>query len=384
VQLIWDQWRLVVLTLELLIFAVIWLYQNLRWKDFTSWTDFAWWNYRKGWVGYRLEREKRRYVKQWFKEDLKARWKLLAFSGRGAVQFILTVFFILLLFRYSFKQLGFLAPNDQNIKDFFGNLLQAHITVSGVALPILLFLVEKLQRDEEAIFPRYEVIIRESWLLPGIVFSLVGAIQISIDYFLLPLDAYALAFDSIVFIATVGFLLLAIYQTLRLSFDRGLLKDKGQKLVREKVAVSTQKSIDTRLADGILYSGLTALGITRYPGGVDRDARQRFHVLDAVRTGIIRDINLFGIEELIQHLKILIPAKKASSIASDAELQSPETDRQDLIPSESKLYIAKTIGALVTEIDTGLMLFERGSVEVFEELNKDYWVTRIFTIENYQ
>jgi hypothetical protein len=293
---------------------------------------------------------------------------------------------ILVLLGYPLQYLLSWAPlrrllvvSEQSIETLLGTLLQSHATVAGVALPLVIFLIERAKDEEETRLPASEVIMRESYIVPVTMFALFCAMKMAVDLAAaISRVPGVLAVNTIMFVVTVAFTARAIILTLSLSFSRARLKDRGLDLVRIKAAASAERSVHSRLSENALVQIAQEMGVGFWLFGVDRDTRDRFYVIEAVRRCRLTDVNRIGLRDFVEALPFKVPPARA--IAGDATVDedaSVRPGRQD----REKVFLVRRIGDSIHERAGALLLVDKASIESFEGVDSPYWLRRIFRLD---
>ena len=347
--------------------------------------------YRRGWVSYLVQRERKRLTGYGLNHRL-AEWRhdlprptLLSFLT------ILNTLVYAYLFQYLLTPLigSFLPTRDaiSQANGIIGGLLQAHVTVAGVALPILIFFMQRAKEEEETRLPASELMTLESWAFPVSVFAFLGAIKMSLDFSLLPGSLSALLVDVGIFTLTVLLTVRVVFRTLKLSFSRAELREKGLLLIREKATMSAEHSVLARLAENILLREARHLRVGFWPFGVGPAEHEQFFVLESHGQVRVTDVNLSGLREFIDELRFKPGVATAGPIppaqaAGGEEIQSSSAAEEIEIGSSTEtIFLGRLIGQMVDELPTALLLVAKQSVESFEGVNGEHWIRRIFRLE---
>jgi hypothetical protein len=344
-----------------------------------------WRRYRSAWINRLVNVELRRRRPRSVSARLWEWSRTLPDPNRGTVVAIVGSVVFAYLFQYLTKLVsegGFNAPERSSVESTLGSLLQAHVTVAGVALPILMFVIERARDEEETRLPASEVVMRESWIVPLTIFAFLTSVKIGWDYAGFGLTAAVVVTDAILFSATVLLTARAVFLTLRLSFGRSMLKEKGLDLIRRKAGMSAERSARLRLAENTLLRVCEELRVGFRLFGTDRDTRERFHVVDAMRNGVVVDVNAEGLREFIEALRFK-PLREAREVGQDQAAVGAEAEEQVQPASKEleKVFLGRRIGQKVSARAGGLLLIEKTSVESFESIDRRYWVKRIFRLE---
>jgi|GEM_PF-5962025 len=339
-------------------------------------------DYRRGWVSYLVAVEKRRHTGTWIRMLLIDWRRSLVYPRAASILMVIVVVALAYPIQWIVTVLSGrpdTAIASPSLREILGTLFQAHVTVAGVALPILLFFIERAEEEEETRLPVSEVMVRESWISPVTAFALLSSVKIALDYVILGASKSVLLVDASMFCLILILTTRVIFQTLKLSFSRATIKEKGLELVRERAADSAERSINLRLAEGILLGAAERMRVGYWVFGVDREIRERYYVLETRRRGRIRDVNLFGLQQFIDALRFRSAVREAGALASaeaasETEASEPEGRRRE----RERVFLVRRIGETVSERTGAVLLVERGSVESFEGMDQAYWLRRIF------
>src|SRR5262249_31194089 len=118
--------------------------------------------------------------------------------------------------------------------------------------------------------------------------------------------------------------------------------------------------------------------------GVDRDARDRFYVIEVRRRCRLVDVNIVGLREFMDFLPFKGMTRSAQAIAGDAvaadDTVSAVVARRE--KDQHKVWLVRRIGDAIHERVSALLLVERAAVESFDSVDPQHWVRRIFKLED--
>jgi hypothetical protein len=300
-----------------------------------------------------------------------------------------TVLFILtfVVLTYLLQHLLILSPfqlishSADSLENILGGLLQAHVTVASVALPLLIFVIERARDEEETRLPTSEVVMRESWVAPTTIFALLASAKMGWDYVALIPTSASVIVNALLFSLTVLLTARAILLTLSLSFSRVTLKEKGLNLIRRKAGASALESILVRLSENFLIGKAREFRVAFWLFGIDREAKNRFYVLNAITRGTLTDVNMVALKDFVDILPFKPLAKDAGAVADEqAEAGGEEDSERPAKETAERVFLVKRIGEQITEKSLPLILVERNSVESFDPLDYSDWIPRIFHV----
>jgi hypothetical protein len=267
------------------------------------------------------------------------------------------------------------------LEEPFYVLWTVQAAVAGIALPVLVFIIELAKDDRTTGERTAEILIRHTWVFPIMGFSLLGLPLFGViaGWFQSGF-AYEAAFT--IHAMTVTLVVLAYWRALSVLFDRQSLRKKSIDLLVERVNSSLDQRVERRIGSRILVDTASALGLDyRMFGPNPRDSR--WIVLEASAIGILDDVNLWYLEAFVG----LLPWKQTPDHAGlttqhDAPTRSP---RSANVPTEPALLLLKTIGGWVSSNDRGLIALEASRFDPIDRINKRLLETRlqsVFSIED--
>jgi hypothetical protein len=148
----------------------------------------------------------------------------------------------------------------------YSTLWQVQAGIAAVALPLLIFVIERSRDTPEAASTSAEVLILNSYALPIIAFALAVTFNIGVN---LANGETATTFtiDLALFGATCLLTLVAYYRVVRLLFTPHELKARSRQLQRERAIESSLDSLRSRASLRLLGVAMREVGLRFDPGG---------------------------------------------------------------------------------------------------------------------
>jgi hypothetical protein len=228
-----------------------------------------------------------------------------------------------------------------------------HASVSSIALPLLLFVIERARADREAVARSHEVLIRDTFIFPIIAFSLVGVLRIGTDIALFPVQSVFLLDLGLVVVATILLAIMAYYTTLRLLFNPVRMKSRARSLLRERLDASTSASAALRIMNNGLARSLQRLGVGISIFSHDPREDVRYVVLRSHSIGEFADLHLGMLQELVEDL----PWKDAVRASPLTPTSSPRPKEPP--PQGEPIWLMKTIGDRISDTNRVVLRLER-------------------------
>src|SRR5437667_2604904 len=235
-----------------------------------------------------------------------------------------------------------------------------HASVSSVALPLLLFVIERARDDKEAVARSHEVLIRDTFIFPIIAFSLVGVLRIGADIALFPVQVVFLLDLGLVVVATILLAIIAYYTTLRLPFNPVRMKSRSRSLLRERFDASTSASARLRIINNALIRSMEGLGLGISTFSYDLREEVRYVVLRSHSTGEFADLHLGMLQELVQDL----PWKDSVRAAPLTPTSRPSPKEPP--PQGEPIWLMKRIGDRISDTDRVVLRLERAYFETID------------------
>ena len=320
---------------------------------------------RSGWIGTVSRREMRRILgltrskgaRGWFLDQI----RLLASPSKTAlaVGSVVTVIAIAGLFLISLKAAA-TTPTEAYLA-----LWQVQTALGGIALPILVFVIELAKDDETLARSTAEVLIRYTWIFPVISFVLLSSLVFGVGgYWFVSRAAYPLLFA--LHVATIVFAVFAYWRVLQLLFNKERLKDESARLLLERFERSIDETVERRLGANLLLQKAEQLGL-KYSPFEPNPKDDRYLVLRSPTAGLVDDVNLWHLEEFVRQLPWTQPAAVPLVSGEAPATSSGATQSSFGGQAPPRVQLLKVYGGRVYEADRGLLAL---TVSDFEPLDR--------------
>jgi hypothetical protein len=239
---------------------------------------------------------------------------------------------------------------------------QVQAGIAALALPVLLFVIERSRDERQAALHSAEVLGRESWSFPiiGLSFVVVGRMGIDMSWF----SENRLVFlsDVALFLLTLVAAIFAYYRVLQLILSPSRMRDRSIALAQEKTRSVLMRSVRVRIGNNLLAQRLNTFGVGFWPFGTSRREESQYLVLDVPRPGFFVDIHLGEFERFVGRLPWLSQPAQAGAEPSQPT-PSPE------IPEES-VWLLRRYGDRLTKEHLGLVRLRRESFTDLTDADK--------------
>lgn len=245
--------------------------------------------------------------------------------------------------------------------------------LAAVVFPLAIFLIELTGERSETGIKKSEVVLRESFLFPTVMFVLFCLLGFSV------LTKVAAGWILIVLTALGSAWVL--FKVIRLLLDDHRVIASGRQVLKDKVRRSIHLAIDERIGNNILMMKLKELGVSPGFFGID-DERDDLCVFRASKGGMVSDVNLERLREFVGEIPVRQVLPKPGEIPAEEEFQDgtgrPEiqfTVRRGVrvAEGESAILAVKKTGE-VEKLDQRMLagiageVIEVGAGETYEEV----------------
>lgn len=230
------------------------------------------------------------------------------------------------------------------------------MAVSAVALPLLILGIDLVGERPGTAATAQEVILRESFLFPILLFGLFLAGRIGFDalWFAVP---SVVVVDLIMVVVLVGLTSMAFARSLRLILFRSELQEAAFDYIRQRMRRVVRLSLVRRIANSILRSELAAINVGLQPFNVPRRNKQDI-LLEVPGRGRLNDLNLDGLLDFFRSL----PTANESLVGSSDSPSPPLAGGS----ATERAWLMKIIGDEVTDKSAALIRLDR---EIFASLD---------------
>jgi hypothetical protein len=274
--------------------------------------------------------------------------KTLSFMGAC---FAGAVLLSLLLSQLSWSVKGTIPHGDRIA--VYTTMWQVQAAIAALALPVLIFVVERARDEQLAALHSAEVLGRESlsFLLIGLSFIVLARMGIDLTWFA---DEQAVFLTDVLLLClTLAAAIWAYFSVLRLLFSPSRLKDRSVALAKEKVREVILHSVKVRIGNNVLFSRLAESNIKFWPlGWSDSDATQ-YLVLDAPEPGFFVDIHVSGFAQFVSRLPWRTGPQARTSVEPARPTQADEGSPDPVV------WLLRRFGDRLTEGNLGLVRLDR-------------------------
>jgi hypothetical protein len=165
-----------------------------------------------------------------------------------------------------------LLPTTGDRISVYTSMWQVQAGIAALALPVLIFVIERARDERQAALHTAEVLGRESWSWPIIAFAFVGVARMGIDLTLFSGEQLVFLSDVGVLLLTVLLTLFAYFRVLRVILRPSLLRDRSILLASEKTRDVLLESVRLRIANNKLFQNAATFGVGYWPFGGSEDA----------------------------------------------------------------------------------------------------------------
>ena len=262
---------------------------------------------------------------------------------------------------------------DSDFATVLTTLWQAHMALAGLALPILVFIIEVARDDASGFAPTSEVLIRRTLAFPIIAFVLLSSGVFAIgSYWLRAKSTYLVGL--VVFACAVAVTLFAYYRVLSLLFRRSLLKQASKELLKERFTASIDRHARIRIGANVFAKAIADLGI--HYSALATERKDRFLTLDAPRSGYVIDVNV----QLLREFLRLLPWKSGLAVRSGVQpprIPTPSSIQRSDVPA---IMVLRLYGERVYEADRGLVVLRRDGFGELPRRELEERLGRVFII----
>jgi len=253
-------------------------------------------------------------------------------------------------------------PRDGDRISVFTAMWQVQAGIAALALPVLLFVIERSRDERQAALHSAEVLGRESWSFPIIGLSFVVLARMGIDMTWFSGNQLVFVTDLFLFLLTLVGALFAYYQVLQLILSPPRLRDRSIELAKQKTRNVLMQSVKVRIGNNRLFQRLADFGVGWWPFGPTVRDEADYLVLDCPHSGYFVDLHLSKFELFVLRLPWLTQAARA---ASEPSQPTPSEE-----PPDRSVWLLHRYADRVTEGDLGFVRLRRASFSDFTDADK--------------
>jgi len=270
----------------------------------------------------------------------------------------------------------FIVKTEDSLQEFYLNMWQVQAAIAAVALPLLIVVIE-FSKDLRHLAARLpEALVRETWVFPIIVFALVGTMRLGIDITWFQKESVFWFDFLIIFIGTIGFTIVAYTRMLLIVFSPVKMQRISMALIRSKMYLQLNTTIEQRIANNMLLKKLRDLGLDLWPFSPSRDEEKKFFILRSQATGILCDIDLGKLEVFVNSL-LWRGAGPPPVLVSEVELEKDKIHGiREQLPKQY-IWWMKQYGKSITDQNNGLVRLDRSKFNIPNPTALEAQLTRL-------
>jgi hypothetical protein len=326
-----------------------------------AYVDRAWtWmtvksGYGPGWLRYDINRRVRAAKRTGRLPSWTIRSALAGPSHRTlramGVVFIALVLLSLVLSRFDWTVPGVAGRSDRLA--VYTTMWQVQAAIAALALPVLIFVIERARDERLAAIHSAEILGRESlsFLLIGLSFVVLARMGVDLTWFA-EIEIVFLT-DLLLLCLTLAAAIWAYFSVLRLLFSPSRLKDRSVALAKEKQRAVILQSAKVRIGNNLLFARLAESNIKWWPLGWSESDAARYLVLDAPRPGYFVDMHLTGFGRFVSRLPWQTAPQAQAGIGPATPAQADESSPEPVV------WMLRRFGDRLTEGNLGLVRLDR-------------------------
>jgi hypothetical protein len=257
---------------------------------------------------------------------------------------------------------GLGLPNG-SLEPFFTTMWQVQAGIAALALPILIFVVERSRDDPRAAFRSPDILLRDSYAYHIMAFSFIVVGHIGIDQAWFGTSATVAIFDLTLLGITLVLAMYAYFKVVQLLMSSSLLQERSVALAKERLADEAWRTGWKLTGADLMRRELDALGVQRWTFEPEDPA---IHVTLSITVDMAQyldDVDLNAMRRLIERL----PRKSDVSASTDApSLEIPSSEEGPATSSGPVMWYLMDFGGLVSPPSTGFLRLRR---DAFDDLH---------------
>lgn len=254
---------------------------------------------RKEWLLYQANLFKKKHAYQGYWTRLREGFFSFATPQPKTV---IEIFAAIVLYHWIFQLFDFdlpLIPVSEDVSySYLGTLWSVQIGITAVLVPVTIFIIGLARDERESATRTSAVLIRESWIVPIVTFSILITVYFSWYYGLGSVNESGLIY-LLLLVSLGAFLAIFLYyRVIHLFLNTFELRLKSIDLLKEKMTRTIEEAIHTRVGNNIL---LNSLG----PDKIQMDYRyfpvsrhDKLCFVESPKLGYIEDIHVGRLKAL--------------------------------------------------------------------------------------
>jgi hypothetical protein len=252
-------------------------------------------------------------------------------------------------------------PRGASIGDLYTTMWQVQAGIAALALPVLLFVVERSRDDPRAVFRSPEILLRDSYAYHIMAFSFVVVGHIGLDLAWFGSSPPVLLLDLVLVGLTLVLAMYAYFKVVQLIMSSSLLRDRSIALARERLADAAWRT-SRRLEGGeLLRREFESLGVNPWVFETEDEATQ---LTISIRTDMPKYLDDVDVTTLRRFLNRL-PRKTDVDATTNQALTA--TAPTATTPPQPAIWYLLDYGTLVRPTATPFLRFRRDAFEGLDE-----------------
>jgi hypothetical protein len=250
----------------------------------------------------------------------------------------------------------------KSLADLYTTMWQVQAGIAALALPVLLFVVERSRDDPRAVFRSPEILLRDSYAYHILAFSFVVVGHIGLDLAWFGSSPSVVLLDLVLVVLTLVLAMYAYFKVVQLIMSSSLLRDRSVALAKERLADAAWRT-GRRLKGGeLLRTEFEDLGMNRWVFETEDEAEQ-FTV--SIRTNTPKYLDDVHVTTLRRFLNRL-PRKTDADATTNQALTATAVPTATT-PPEPAIWYLLDYGSLIRPAATPFLRFRRDAFEDLDE-----------------
>jgi hypothetical protein len=252
-------------------------------------------------------------------------------------------------------------PQGPALGDLYTAMWQVQAGIAALALPVLLFVVERSRDDPRAVFRSPEVLLRDSYAYHIMAFSFMVVAHIGLDIAWFGSSRTVVLLDLVLVGATLLLAMYAYFKVVQLIMSSSLLRDRSIVLAKERLADAAWRTSRRLKGAERLRKEFDAIGVDLWIFE-DIDPANQFTV--SISTDIPRYIDDVDLTTLRRFLSRL-PRQADVDATTDAVLTADPSTATT--PAKPEVWYLLGYGNQVSPPETPFLRFRRDAFDNLDE-----------------
>jgi hypothetical protein len=253
-------------------------------------------------------------------------------------------------------------PKGTSLSDLYTTMWQVQAGIAALALPVLLFVVERSRDDPRAVFRSAEILLRDSYAYHILAFSFVVVGHIGLDLAWFGSSRSVVLLDLVLVGLTLLLAMYAYFKVVQLIMSSSLLRDRSVALAKERLADAAWRTGRRLKGADLLQKEFDDLGVNRWVFETEDEAEQ-FTV--SIRTDMPKYLDDVDVTTLRRFLNRL--PRKSDADASTDQVLTAIAAPAAATPPEPGIWYLLDYGSLIRPTATPFLRFRRDAFEDLDE-----------------